>query len=148
MTLFEIISNIEEESEKNMILVLTEFLTESQEKEMAFEGKSESSKIFVTGRHDIDIGKDIVIETAFLSKEPFGYEKTQAKVLNFSIREGEYFELLPQRQSAGVLIEFLGQKPNVLSKLHEFKGAYNEEADIVLLTSQAIMDRILQELEG
>ena len=140
MKISEAISKVQKESENNILLCIEELVTESQLKEIDFEGSSKSTRLFVTGRHLNDILKGAEFDVIFEYDNPNNNYNIRTKIVNFSMRKGQYLDVLPEGYGGGVLIDFLDEIPEIIDVLDRERGNYKA----LYLTTQTVMNRILE----
>jgi len=94
-------------------------------------------------------GKDISVnqtfDVIFAKKDPTNYIQTDAILKYVNIRPSHEITTLEAGMSGLCLVEFSQGIPELIKKLKPFEETYKNEAyDFLYLTTQALMDKIIE----
>lgn len=106
-----------------------------------------ASQYLGTGRFRFDIPTMVEFDVIFSRKNPLDYQPTRAILKWVNVNPNIETDFLPAGYSGICLIDFPQGKPNMLKKLPEFgEEIRGTEYDILYLTTQPVMNKILQRL--
>ena len=98
------------------------------------------------------VGKDISVnqtfDVIFAKKDPTNYIQIDSRLKLVNVRPSDEITTLYGGMSGLCLVEFSQGIPELLKKLKPFEETYKNEAyDILYLTTQALMDKIIELLD-
>ncbi|WP_445432107.1 hypothetical protein [Chryseobacterium indoltheticum] len=97
---------------------------------------------------------DIILRTKYNviynRKEPKNYQKTDCEIDFLSLKKNDNIGIIPKGYGGCIRLNFKDEVPDMTKLLVQDKNEnYNDtDNDILYLTTQEVMDKILQELEN
>jgi hypothetical protein len=104
----------------------------------------ENSQYLGTGRHSLDIPVGNKFEVIFAKSNMKNYQKVESSILYANVNPSVELDYLPAGYSGICLVNFPNGMPEILSNLPKYNSARSKDSDMVYLTSQKTMDRIIE----
>lgn len=147
--IFEIFKQLGGESPESIVLAVDGKIGEEGRKRIGVNMKiSNTQEYLISVRHYIDIPANSKFTVVFSKNNPKDYVNINAELKEIYIGRGERVNVLPENTHGECLLEFSGNKPELLNKLALWEEEYNPEInDFLYFTTQPVMDRILELLD-
>ena len=136
----EILTQVQAESDENVVLCLEELVDESKFSYYDIEKKENKSEYFISGTQNLVIKKGNEFNVIFNIEKPNEYIKSFTKLSQIKLRKNLDLDILPEGYGGLVLIDFLEDKPEIIEILNRERADYKA----LYLTTQPVMNRILE----
>jgi len=146
--IFEILEQVGGELPEGVILSTSRKVGKLGYENFGISSVSNNAEYLLTNRHYVDIPVNSKFNIIFSKNNPKDYININAVLKEAYIGRGEKVDILPENIHGECLLEFSGNKPELLNKLALWEEEYNPEInDFLYFTTQPVMDRILELLD-
>ena len=147
--IFELMHEAQDNSLENLIFYVSDIIenTEITQYKGLDTNIPETSQYLGTGRHAIDIPIGNNFEVIFAKSNIKNYEKIESSIIYANVNPSIEIDYLPAGYSGICLVNFPNGIPKILSNLPKFNSSRNKNSDMIYLTSQKTMNRIIELLD-